>query len=581
MHPGPEPDRLRALVDESSRALARYLGHIGVPAAELDDAMQETFLVVAAKLPELPAGAERPFLFATAFRVAGNARRGLYRRQRAQDQLLHFPKEPLPSVDDLIDQLHARSLLEDALEQLPHDSRLVFLLSEVQEMPLANIAERLGLPGGTVASRLRRARQSFDEWAARVSASATFDESRGKPLGRGADALVPGNPEILSWWVSRGEVDALSALLRVYERAHPNTGVVRAAAASTSIAKEQLRKRMTRGRPPDTFQVNGGIDLLAWVRRGGVRDRLEPIDCLFASEGWHEAFPGDVLELVSHEGRIYAVPVDIHRTNALFFSRPLLARHGLAPPTTLDELHAVADALRACGVVPFAFGYRHPWTLTMLAFECVLVAVAGGGYYRDFFSGRRRPNDPELRATLSHVARILDYANDDAARLGWDGAVELLRTGRAAMTIMGDWAKGYLTNSGSAMGRDFGEIASPGAGGTFIFATDTFGLPKRASHRAEAIDLLRVFGSREGQDAFNPLKGSIAARTDADLSRYDPLARATAHDFWTSARYPSLSSIAPSTFTRALDSAMAKFARDRDADAVVATVRAHYDWLTR
>jgi glucose/mannose transport system substrate-binding protein len=175
------------------------------------------------------------------------------------------------------------------------------------------------------------------------------------------------------------------------------------------------------------------------------------------------------------------------------------------------------------------------------------------------------------------VGRILDYANPDASKLGWDGAVELLCTGRAAMTIMGDWAKGYLTSRGFPF--EFGEVPSPGSGNAFVFATDTFGLPKRATQRTGAIELLRVFGSREGQDAFNPLKGSIPARTDADLTRYDPLARATVLDFWSSPRFPSIASIAPSVFTQALDRAMFAFARNRNQGAVVDVVRAHYDLL--
>jgi glucose/mannose transport system substrate-binding protein len=89
-----------------------------------------------------------------------------------------------------------------------------------------------------------------------------------------------------------------------------------------------------------------------------------------------------------------------------------------------------------------------------------------------------------------------------------------------------------------------------------------------------------VFGSKEGQDAFNPLKGSIPARTDADLWRYDPLAQATARDFWTAPRYPSLASLASSTFTQALDAAMGAFARNRNPRAVADTIRAHYDLLS-
>jgi glucose/mannose transport system substrate-binding protein len=570
-------DRLRTVVERNRHGLRRYLARIGVPAAELEDVIQDALVVVAARLAHLAPGTERAFLYATALHIAQNTRRGLRRRQRAADRLLQLPSDPLPSAEDLTDQLRARAMLEDALEQLPGEARLVFLLFELQEMPLARIAERLGLPEGTVASRLRRARQILGEWASRATATAAFEQSRAKaPSGR-RDLTAAGDPEILSWWVSRGETEALRALLGVYNRSHPNGSVVSAAVSGTPIARQQLRSRMTRGQPPDTFQVNGGTDLFSWVGCGAVRERMEPLDFLFSSEGWGAAFPPDVLELVTHSGRLYAVPVDIHRINSLFYNRRTLAESGLAPPTTLDELHDVAESLCARGIVPFSIGYEHPWTLTMLAFENVMVAVAGGDYYRDFFSGRRKPDDPELFATLRHVGRILDYANADASSLGWADAVELLRTGGAAMTIMGDWAKGYLT-SGSPF--DFGEVPSPGAAGAFVFATDTFGLPKRASQRGSAIELLKVFGSKEGQDAFNPLKGSIPARTDADLSRYDPLAQATARDFWTSPRFPSLASIASSTFTQALDSAMGAFARNRNAQAVSDAIRAHYDLLS-
>ncbi len=570
--------RLRVLVEQNRPALGRYLARMGVPSAELDDAMEEAFVVVATKLAYLPVGSERAFLFASAHRVAGNTRRGHHRRLRASQQLAFLPSDPQPSTEDLTDQLYARAMLEEALDDLPLDLRLVFLMFELHEMPLASIAGRLGLPEGTVTSRLRRARETLDEWTSRLRASVGFEQSRARQA-RGPARTHVGDPEVLSWWVSRGEADALHALLRVYERSHPNAGAVSAAIAGTSIAREQLRSRMTRGVPPDTFQMNGGTDLISWVGHRSTRERMEPLDFLFASEGWSSAFPRDVLDLVTHSGRVYAVPVDVHRLNLLFFSKRIFDECGLHPPATLGEMHDAAEVLRARGFVPFAIGYRQPWTLTMLAFENVMVAVAGGAYYREFFRGRCSPDDPELRSTLDHVARILDYANPDAAELGWDGAVELLQSGRAAMTIMGDWAKGYLINTGAP--SEFGQTPSPGSGGAFVFGTDTFGLPKRASQRAGAIELLKVFGSKEGQDAFNPLKGSIPARIDADLSRYDLLARATAYDFWTGPRFPGIASLAPSSFTSVLESAMGAFARNRDSSAVVATVRAHYDLLSR
>jgi glucose/mannose transport system substrate-binding protein len=338
---------------------------------------------------------------------------------------------------------------------------------------------------------------------------------------------------------------------------------------------------MLHGRPPDTFQVHGGNALLSWVRRKTTGDQMDPIDFLFASEGWGQVFPQDVLDLVSHRGRLYAVPLDIHRTNLLFYSARIFSDNDLRPPSTLEDLHSAAEIFRARGITPFAMGLRDPWTLTMLTFEALLVGDAGPEYYREFFAGRRSVTDVEIHRALAHATRMLGYANDDAARLGWDGALDLVGSGRAAMTITGDWGKGYLLSKGWHLGNDFGLMSSPARWKAFVFATDVFGLPKRANHRADAIELLKVFGSKEGQDTFNHLKGSIPARLDIDASTYDPPARSSMNDFRSWPRVPSLSSIVPGAFSRALDTAVAAFARTRQSGHVLAALRAHYDLLGR
>jgi glucose/mannose transport system substrate-binding protein len=580
LHSPADERRFRALVKQSTVGLARYLAHVGVDPSEVDDAMQEALVVVATKLPTLPPGSERAFLFSTALRIASNVRRGVRRRERTRGELQRAPVDPRPSVDDLLDEQSSRATLEEALEGLPHDSRLVYLMSEVQELPLSRIAQRLGIPDGTAASRLRRARRIMEAWTSRFNAAAAFDRARG-PVAPTIlkERQRPGRPEIVSWWVRRGEADALRALLRVYDRVHPEGSAVSVAVAGPRMAQDQLRTRSTRGLPPpDTFQLAGGAELAVWTRRGSTRDRLEPLDGLFASEGWLDAFPREILDLVRHDGRLYAVPLDIHRTNVLFFHRGIFAQRGLSPPTTLEELHAVADALRADGVVPFAMGYRQSRTLREIAFENVLVALMGGAYYADLLTGRARPEETAIRAMLSQLARILDYANEDAPLLDWNDAVERVRTGGAAMTIAGDWARGYLRTTDA---RSVGQVESPGARGTFIFVADTFGLPRRAPNQASAVDLLKVFGSRAGQDAFNPVKGSIAARVDADLSLYDPDSRATAEAFRKSTRYPIVAGLASPALTRALDAALLQFARSRNPEVVVETLVAHHGLLAR
>ncbi len=86
-------------------------------------------------------------------------------------------------------------------------------------------------------------------------------------------------------------------------------------------------------------------------------------------------------------------------------------------------------------------------------------------------------------------------------------ATDMVVNGQAAFNIMGDWAAGYMsTTLGLTPGSGYGWAASPGTDGSFIFLADSFGLPKGCENPDAAIAWLTVCGSKEGADAFNPLK---------------------------------------------------------------------------
>ncbi len=169
-----DENRLRELAIAQRLPLTRYLARLGVCEGELDDAVQEVLIVAASKLEGVRPEQERPFLFATALRIASNARRGQFRRRRMHADLSEAPGEPPPTVEDLTDELFGRALLDEALQHMPQDARLVFQLVELEEMAMPSVALRLGLPEGTVASRLRRARGCFDEWCGRLRSARTL-----------------------------------------------------------------------------------------------------------------------------------------------------------------------------------------------------------------------------------------------------------------------------------------------------------------------------------------------------------------------------------------------------------------------
>ncbi|MEZ4297168.1 MAG: sigma-70 family RNA polymerase sigma factor [Polyangiaceae bacterium] len=156
---------LRALQEEHFEFLWRSLRRLGVPESDVDDAVQQVFLVAARRV--IQPGAERSFLFSTALRVASHARRTLRRRRESGDAVPE-QTDATPSPEELLDQRRARALLDDVLEALPMDVRAVFILFELEEMTVVEIAQVLGIPTGTAASRLRRGREMFHEAVARV-----------------------------------------------------------------------------------------------------------------------------------------------------------------------------------------------------------------------------------------------------------------------------------------------------------------------------------------------------------------------------------------------------------------------------
>lgn len=159
---------LGALVDANADFVWRSLRRLGVPEASTDDATQQVFMIAQQKITTIAAGRERSFLFAVAMNVAAHARRSLARRREVLGDAPTELVDPAPLQDVALDRVRARALLDEVLDELDFDLRTVFVLSELEEMTMADIATLLSLPPGTVASRLRRAREEFHKHAQRA-----------------------------------------------------------------------------------------------------------------------------------------------------------------------------------------------------------------------------------------------------------------------------------------------------------------------------------------------------------------------------------------------------------------------------
>jgi len=338
---------------------------------------------------------------------------------------------------------------------------------------------------------------------------------------------LSGQLEIFSWWAG-DEGPALQALVDLYTKKNSGVEVINATVSGGSgvNAKAVLKTRMLGGEPPDSFQVHAGQELIGtWVRA----DRMEDLTPLFKEQGFMNAFPEGLIKNIGTDKGIWSVPVTIHRSNVLWFVPANLKKWGVKAPNSWDDFLTIAPKLKEKGIVPLALAQN--WTVNHL-WESVALASLGADNWDALWAGKLAFDSPEGVKAWELFGKIIEFTNQDASSLSWQQATDMVVDGRAAFNIMGDWAAGYMSTTKKMVpGSGFGWAASPGTAGQFLFLADSFGLPKGATNRDNALAWLAVLGSREGSDAFNPLKGSISPRTDSDLSKYNDYAKSASADF--------------------------------------------------
>jgi RNA polymerase sigma-70 factor, ECF subfamily len=169
-------ERLEAMARENFQFIWRSLRRLGLPPASVDDAAQQVFEVASRRLTDIVPGRERAFLFKTALLIASEGRRSAARRRDLHpDAAVEELADPAPTPEEANEWAQKRALLDDILLAMRLEERTVFVLFELEELSMAEIAEIVEIPPGTVASRLRRAREDFHAQAKRMRARLTFE----------------------------------------------------------------------------------------------------------------------------------------------------------------------------------------------------------------------------------------------------------------------------------------------------------------------------------------------------------------------------------------------------------------------
>lgn len=387
-----------------------------------------------------------------------------------------------------------------------------------------------------------------------------------------AEEPMSSEVEVFSWWTGGGEAAGLDAMIALFDEQHPDIEFINAAVAggAGTNARAVLASRLQANDPPDSWQAHAGWEIIGTYVAAG---QIEPLNDLFEAQGWLDVMPETLIPLISKGDDIYSVPVNIHRANVLWYNPALLEEVGVAEvPTTWDDLIASCDAIESAGYICMSMGEQ--WT-AMHLMEVVLLGELGPDAYTALWTGEGDWGSADVTAALETYSAVLDHVNEDAASLTWQDAAQLVANGDAAYNVMGDWVDGYFSgdvsggNLGLVPGEGYGWAPPPGTDGAFQFLSDSFTLAVGAPHPDAAEAWLTLAGSKEGQEAFNPVKGSICARTDCDPSLFNVYLQSAMDDWSTDTVVGSLAHgvVANDTWKNEINTALGLFLGDRDVEA--------------
>jgi glucose/mannose transport system substrate-binding protein len=366
------------------------------------------------------------------------------------------------------------------------------------------------------------------------AAAPTGAEPAAPAAEEAAPAAGSAKLEMFSWWTAGGEADGLNAMYEIYKAKYPDVEIVNATVAggAGTNAKAVLSTRLTGGDPPDSFQLHAGLE----VEKYEPDKYLQSLDDLYSSEGWDEAFPPDLITLLKYQDHFWGVPVNIHRSNVMWYNKQILTDNGIEPPATWDDWFAAAETLKAAGIVPLVIGTKEGWEAGH-TFETILAGVLGAEGYNGLWTGATPWTDAKVTEALEAFKQVMTYANTDYSALTWSDAAQYLVDNKGAFHIMGDWTDGWFTSKNYA---DYGWAPVPGTQGIFVALSDSFAAAKGAPNQDNLMNWLKVAGSKEGQEAFNPKKGSICARTDCDPALFNEYLKSAMIDWSQDTIVPSV-----------------------------------------
>lgn len=324
------------------------------------------------------------------------------------------------------------------------------------------------------------------------------------------------------FWISASEHASLDVIARQF-RAH---GGVWAESQSRDyeFMKRDSVMRYAAGFPPGAMWA-GAEDIAIMGSLGMIR----PLDEMAAQDQWSSHLYDFIWPILRHKQEVLALPLTLHNENWAWYNAKLYRRLGLPLPRSWDQVVAQAPVFRRAGLMPLAISDQ-PWNVRLL-FTTMMAGAAGPQLYQRLYVYEDPTvfDHPRVIRVLNLLGQLRAYRPAPATVKTWDAATALVVGDKAAMQVMGDWAKGEFKQIGVSTQLDYVCAPAPEADGIFIVALDMVGFPRQREGALQAGQrlLAKLLLERDVQLEFARRKGSLPVRRDIDAAQLDACASAS------------------------------------------------------
>jgi glucose/mannose transport system substrate-binding protein len=324
--------------------------------------------------------------------------------------------------------------------------------------------------------------------------------------------------EVLHYWTSGSEAAGLNVLKTLLSKEGVQWTDSPVAGGTGGNMVQVLRSRIAAGDAPAAVQMHAE-QVKAW----GDENVLVNLTDLAKKEQWAKIIAPELIPFITVNNEFVAVPVNVHRSNWLWYNKKVFDKVGVKPPTSWDEFNAVSDKLLAAGVTPLAIGGQN-WQEADI-FENLVLGLGGPDFYKKAIVDQSEEalRSPTMVKVFDELRILNKYVDPNFPGRDWNLATAMVIKGDAAMQIMGDWAKGELALAKQEPNVDYGCVPTPGTAGDFIWLTDNFGFfkSKNAAVQAGQFAMASAILDKGFQEAFNIKKGSIPSRIDVSMDNFD------------------------------------------------------------